>query len=153
VTLSLRDSTYMTAVKRMAAVAPDGEAAQMPEPFFNPFGASRENRHGWRTAKYPSNGPPDTVNGPSWNPIIEVISHGPRVVKLREDYLDHLPSVVITGDGPYPGVLDAAEWFFRFDDLETSLGPSVDESALIQAFETQVGLTSSERTVIYGPTT
>lgn len=150
VTLSLKDEVFMQGVRRLALAVPEGAQAVTPEPFFNPFGASREIKQGWRTKKYPSNGPPDTVSGPNWNRVIDVLSQGPRRVQFKSDYIDHLPGVVVGSDGDFPKELDIAAWFFRFEDVEQRVGTSQDETALVQAFVLDVALTPAERTVIFG---
>ncbi len=150
VTLSLKDEVYMESVDRLALASPPGSDTATPEPYFNPFGGARENKHGWRTEKYPSNGPPDTVNGPSWQPITEIVSQGPRVVRLRQGYEEHLNAIVSQTLGEAPSIVDAAVWFFRFDDIQASVGESPEEESIVQAFVTAVGLTLTERQIVFG---
>jgi hypothetical protein len=149
VTLSLQDETYMTSVRVLAAVnAPDER--ELP-PFFNPFGTKREGRRGWRTAKYPSNGPPDTVNGPGWKRVIDVLSEGPRRVRFTDDYLDHLPSVIAISEGPAPLIEDCAVWLHRGRDLDSASTPRAGSAEdLTDAFVAEVGLTPGEHTAIFG---
>ena len=150
VTLSLQDSTYMAAVQQLTAAHTDHSSAELPAPFFNPFGAARDNkRGGWRTGKYPSNGPPDTVNGPNWKNIISVLSEGPRRVEFTTDYVEHLSRVVVISDGQPPAIEDCAIWFFRVDDLEDRLAGDASVDDLTAAFIDAVGLTSGERAVIF----
>jgi hypothetical protein len=150
VTLSLKDEIYMESVDRLALASPSGSDTATPEPYFNPFGGARENKHGWRTVKYPSNGPPDTVNGPSWRPITEIVSQGPRVIRLRQGYEEHLNAIVLQIGGEAPSILDAAAWFFRFDDIQESVVESPDEESIVQAFAAAVGLTLTERQILFG---
>jgi hypothetical protein len=148
VTLSLTDATYMTAVDQLTLAAPPDYDKVITEPYFNPFGTAREGKLGWRTKKYPSNGPPDTVNGPSWQPITEIVSQGPRVVSWREGYEDHLTAIVPeTGEAP-PSLLDAAAWFYRFSDLEVVAESPSDES-ILDAFVQAIGLTPSEQAILF----
>jgi hypothetical protein len=144
------DKHFMAAINQIA-LATNDTSISVPQPFFNPFGSSREIKRGWRTKKYPSNGTCDTVTGPKWTDVFEVVSHGPREVEFQDDYVEHLQGVVMTGSGPYPKPFDIAAWFFRFDDVEAIVGSSPTEEDLVAAFEEAVGLTDDEKDVIYGP--
>lgn len=149
VTLSLADETYMSSVRAFTAVLTGPEEEELP-PFFNPFGTRREARRGWRTEKYPSNGPPDTVNGPGWKRVIEVLSEGPRRVQLTADYLDHLPKVISTADEQRPLIEDAAVWYHRNRDIESAAGERdflIDD--LIERFVAEIGLSTGERAGIF----
>lgn len=150
VTLSLQNETYMSSVQALAAVRADDDDAGLP-PFFNPFGARREARNGWRTRKYPSNGPPDTVNGPGWKRVIEVLSEQPRRVRLTVDYLEHLPKVITTSEGPAPLIEDCAVWLHRARDLEATPGHGEERSTeeLTTAFLAEVGLSQAEQVAIF----
>lgn len=149
VTLSLKDPTYMASVNQLALAAPSGSATVTPEPYFNPFGAARENKHGWRTEKYPSNGPPDTVTGANWNSITEIVSNAPRVIKLRQGYEGHLTTIVPQTGDDAPAILDAAAWFFRFEDIEGPIGTSPGDESVVDAFVAAVGLTLTERQILF----
>jgi hypothetical protein len=150
VSLSLADETYMSSVQAFARVLTNPDEVALP-PFFNPFGTMREARRGWRTEKYPSNGPPDTVNGPGWKRVIDVLSEGPRRVRLTSDYLDHLPKVISKAGGPRPSIEDSALWYYRSKDIKSVVGrveaPLYD---LVQGFVTETGLSSAERAAIFG---
>jgi hypothetical protein len=147
VTLSLRDVTYMNSVTALAAI--NGASGKGLPPFFNPFGAAREKKRGWRTGKYPSNGPPDTVNGPGWKKIIDVLSERPRRVRFTGDYLEHLVKVVLTADGVRPRIQDAAVWFYRAHDLEAFLGPNSTVDELAESFLAEIGLTTEEQDALF----
>lgn len=151
VTLSTVDDTYMRSVDALARVDPGPEEEGLP-PFFNPFGTRREARRGWRTEKYPSNGPPDTVNGPGWRGVFNVLSERPRRVQLDQDYLPHLLRVVTKTEGAPPRLLDAALWFYRAQDVDgwgvLNLDPSPGD--LMDRFVNEIGLSEEEWVTIFG---
>jgi hypothetical protein len=155
VTLSLNDQTYTDAVRTLAAVSTVAGEERLP-PYFNPFGTRHESTQGWRTAKYPSNGPPDTVNGPGWKRLIEVLSEKPRRVRFTEDYLEHLSQVIVRGGGPtrsdsWPLLEDCAIWLHRRRSVPD--GEAQDEALLdrmVATFVAEIGLTDDERQLIFG---
>jgi hypothetical protein len=149
VALSLKDEIFMTSVRQLSLASPAGSEIVTPDPYFNPFGAARDAKHGWRTKKYPSNGTADTVTGPSWQQITEIVSQPPRVVRLREGYEAHLTAIVLQSGTATPSIVDAATWFFRFDDLESTIGASPGDESITDAFTAAVGLTESERQALF----
>lgn len=151
VTLSLTDETYMSSVRALTAVYTAPGEEPLP-PFFNPFGTAREARRGWRTEKYPSNGPPDTVNGPAWKRVIDVVAERPRRVRFLSGYVGELPAVLSNLDGEPPSIEDCATWYHRDRDVDPLMGgddlrPS---AALLEAFVAETGLSALEREAIFG---
>jgi len=150
VTLSLNDTTYMASVRALTEVV-TGPGERVLPPFFNPFGTRREARRGWRTDKYPSNGPPDTVNGPSWKRVIEVLDERPRRVEFTPNYVDDLLRVFGRASGAPPTLLDCATWYFRGRDIESMVGPTTPTpEGLVDGFLADTGLTRPERARIFG---
>jgi hypothetical protein len=150
--LSLSNKAYTKAVNRVAAarLGADEDAWQPPGPFFNPFGAKRDKTRGWRSAKYPSNGPSVTVPGPSWTQVVEITSSTrPRAIGLREGYIEALPDVVLGPGDHLPMLSDLATWLFRFDDLDTALGGNLTEQQLIKSCIDLLGLTDEEIAIMF----
>lgn len=149
VTLSLNDSTYMEAVRALTAVSTTADEEPLP-PYFNPFGTKRERKLGWRSEKYPSNGPPDTVNGPRWRRVIRVLEEGPRRIRFTDDYLEHLFPVISRGKGAPPLLEDCALWLHRARPLPADEAHSeVSLGRVVEAFLEETGLTDRERQLIF----
>ncbi len=156
VTLSLGDQTYRNAVDALTRILTWAHE-EPPQPYFNPFGTARERTRGWRSKKYPSNGPPVTVPGPGWSQVIEILSQRPRRVHFTTDYLDHLPPMILRGGGPArnveppPLLDDCAVWLHRERPVE-STGVNEQEvlDRMIETFLEQTGLSDAERVLIFG---
>jgi hypothetical protein len=149
VTLSLNDRTYMAAVRTLTAVSTTDDEEPLP-PYFNPFGTKRERKLGWRTEKYPSNGPPDTVNGPRWKRVIDVISEGPRRIRFTRDYLEHLVPVIAREKGAVPLLEDCALWLHRSRSFPREEERDASRVRMVAAFLSETGLTGPERQLIFG---
>ena len=146
-----KSEPYVRAIDELARVA---DPAQSELPYFSPFGARRDKGRGFKSKKYPSNGPSDTVS--RWQarperPIELVPSTSPKEfvpVERTADELEGFLLVAAKASGPAdkPRLADLAIWFHRSTDvaaLVRSADP-LDLSALIDATVQSLGLTEVE---------
>lgn len=142
-----RATDYVAAINELTRVA-DGD----DRPYFAPFGARRDTGRGYRSKKYPSNGPSDTVSRwasrPS-RPLQHVPGTSPKEFELIPRSADELEDFFLIEEsnancsGDKPLLIDLAIWFHREskvseDDLEDA-GRGLVESAL-----TALGVTAAE---------
>lgn len=149
VTLSTKNEDFQAAMADVMSSYPVAARPANPKfasPFVNVYGTAEHSDHGFRSAKYPSNGTSVTV--PRWSKVINIHGTNPRVVSLKPDYLQHLGSLLLKNAGALPNILDSAFWLLRASDLE-SFVPMVTSEAdiytrLIQAHNERLGLDASE---------
>lgn len=150
----MKSAPFVQAIDEMALCVPREELATWDrQPFFLPFGAARDAARGYKSAKYPSNGPDNTAAGwqtTSTTPVKLVPDTRPReweiVERSGEEYAGFL-LVRSSEDGERPRLLDAACWWARFTPFESA--PS--EQALIEKLVGDLGLTEVEKSSIFEP--
>ena len=114
-------------------------------PYFQPFGYITAKSRGYKTEKYPSNGPDNTAAG--WlhraAPLVELLPDTrPRQWRIprrqREEYENFLLKV---GERSLkPRLLDAACWWLRFAELDEDAA----DNDIIERFKTDLELTDDE---------
>lgn len=128
--------------------------------YFNPFGAARSKDNGYRSDKYPSNGPSDTATGWAGSmsnpPFVAVPNSSPRAftyVAVPPTDLERAFLIAETADSSQnrkPMLSDIAVWWLRERDLESiELDASVELSDLVNTLKAEVGLTDVEITAIF----
>lgn len=147
VTLSQRDAYFMTALREFTAISSDTTT----EPFFSPFGWSRDSKsRGYRSRKYESNGPSNTVmdwHGKPNSPIERVPETRPAQVRLAERTPVQLTEFLYLSGadaGPKPRAIDVAYWWLRGTDIEGRFGDDPTETALVAAMLDDFGLHEDE---------
>jgi hypothetical protein len=128
--------------------------------YFNPFGAARSKDNGYRSDKYPSNGPSDTATGWAGSmsnpPFVAVPNSSPRAftyVAVPPADLERAFLIAETADlsqNRKPKLSDTAVWWLRERDLESiELDASVELSDLVNTLKIEVGLTDVEISAIF----
>lgn len=147
VVTGLRAPDYVKAVDELTRVADEGE-----RPHFSPFGARRDTGLGYRSKKYPSNGPSDTVSRwASWpsRPLEHVAGTSPKQFKPIFRTAHELEEILlIKGNNPKssgrkPLLIDLAIWLHRGsavsdDDLKDS------GRGLVESTKAALGVTDTE---------
>ena len=147
VTFSTNDLIFTSAVAELASTtaSPDLDSER---PYVNVFGTGAHHDHGYRTAKYITNGPGVTV--PRLETLVVKIRSRPSVVKLSSTYVDHLEELFLVAKrGKKPQLDDAACWYFRFTDVEARFGSGVTIEDLKGGFRQDLGLTDEEIGAIF----
>lgn len=152
VVTGLRSESFIKAIEELALRRPDG--TEDDNPYFVPFGAMRDATRGYRTKKFPSNGPSDTVgrwqSRSSAPPLVLVPGRKPKTYTLKERSAQELHTFFIVKhaqknfSGHRPHLLDLAVWWFRFADLEPRLGGAPTPAILMDAVTADLGLSSIE---------
>ena len=117
VVTGLRASDYVAAVDELTRVAEGDD-----RPYFSPFGARRDAGRGYKSRKYPSNGPSDTVSRwasrPS-RPLQYVSDTSPKEFELIPRSADELEEFFLIEEsnancsGDKPLLVDLAIWLHR----------------------------------------
>src|SRR5262249_36536021 len=123
-----------------------GGARAIDAPLINVFGTSGHDDRGFRTEKYRSNGTAVTV--PRWREVIDIVSERPRVIRLRDGYLNKLAPLLLKGGGERPEAADAAVWFFRHRDVN-GIGQMAD---LVARFAKEIALSQDEKAALFATT-
>lgn len=140
---------YNQAINELSAVA---DPASSERPYFLPPGARRDNGRGYRTKKYPSNGPSDTAS--RWQskndrPVELVDGTSPKEFRPIARNASELSSFFLIAEAPTapdkPRLIDLAIWYYRTTDLE-QLDPVSDQiaDALIEQTRAELGITDVE---------
>ncbi|WP_125214130.1 hypothetical protein [Streptomyces griseofuscus] len=145
---------FVQAIEELTGCAADSASiAKSENPYFNPFGAARETTSGYRTHKFPSNGPSDTVGrwqSRTGTPLRLVPDSKPKEYRFEEQTEDQLRSFFASkNSGQPPSILDTAIWWFRFTDLEQRFQHEPSENELIAATVTDLGLTGVEISALF----
>lgn len=128
--------------------------------YFNPFGAARSKDNGYRSDKYPSNGPSDTATGWAGSlsnpPFVAIADSSPRAftyVAVAASDLERAFLIAETADASQnrkPKLSDTAIWWLRERDLETAgLDDTAELSDLVNTLKTEVGLADVEIGAIF----
>lgn len=160
VILSERNKHFMQAIEELTSCnEPLGAVLDSTwhlPPYINVFGTAKHSKGPFRSAKFTSNGPADTVSkSRPWQALVEVHDERPRSVTFLGDYLTHAKSVLLKAQSPsneLPRLTDAAIWFFRATDIST-LAASKDRkgllSSLVHEFGSALHLTKEEMALFF----
>lgn len=155
VVTGIKAGPYNQAIEELTRVA---DPAQSERPYFLPPGARRDNGRGYRTKKYPSNGPSDTAS--RWQskndrPVELVDGTSPKAFRPVVRNASELSSFFLVAESSNapdkPRLIDLAIWYYRATDL-TKLSDLDDfqlASALIQETCKQCGITEEEITGLF----
>lgn len=125
----------------------------LAQPYFIPFGSQRDANRGYRNAKWPSNGPSDTVSrwqSRSSRPLVLVPDTSPKAYKFEQRTKKEFEEFFRKGyaadnsAGKKPLILDAAIWWFRFTDLVEHFSDEPTQEQLTKAFIEDTSLTDTE---------
>ena len=132
----------------------------LERPFFVPFGAGRDTGKGYRKAKWPSNGPSDTVDrwqSQTKKPLVYVPATSPKEYvfeALEERDLEKLFNIGQSRPTlEKPDLVDAAIWWFRFADLAQRFQHEPSEDELQAAFIDDLDLTDREINAVFAEPT
>jgi hypothetical protein len=150
-------SAFVDAVNEVAAtVRPDMESAWEGQPYFSPFGAARDKGRGFKSKKYPSNGPSDTVGG--WQsrpnrPLKIVEDTSPKQYLILQKSSSELADFFFpkSSTGQRPSLVHFAYWWLRFADLEARFGLDPTDGEMVAATVTDFGLTQVEIDSLFEP--
>lgn len=155
----MKSLPFVDAIRELASATADASTEAWPhQPFFVPFGASRDSARGYKTRKYPSNGPDNTVQ--NWQTQgFESIQLVPRTsphewevdiasAQELESFLLRRAAAKAARD-ERPRLLDSAMWWFRFAEF----AKPVSEHELVSNFISDLGLSKEEYEAIFEPVT
>lgn len=145
-----RSEPYVAAIDELSRVASPTESEL---PYFSPFGARRDRGRGYKSKKYPSNGPSDTVS--RWQsrpdrPIDFVPDTSPKQflpVSRSASELEGFLLVAARSSGPSdkPRLSDLAAWCHRGADVSALVTEGVVPVVqLIESTVADLGLTTVE---------
>jgi len=151
-----RSAAFVYAIEELALAVPFDELDSWgQQPFFLPFGARRDKAHGYKSAKYPSNGPDNTAAGwqtQTFTPVRLVPDTSPRQWTVETGTEEQLANFLLVRSssaenfsGEKPRLLDAAVWWHRFtlfDDTPT-------EEQLVERFVQGLELPDVERVAVF----
>lgn len=154
-----KSTNYVAAIDELSRVALPAESEL---PYFSPFGARRDKGRGFKSKKYPSNGPSDTVN--RWQsrpdrPIDFVSGTSPKEfvpVTRSADELEGFLLIAAKASGPTdkPLVADLAVWYHRAADIEPlDGGAGVTLDKLVEVTVADLGMTDVELAGLFASTT
>lgn len=160
VVTGMASAPFQQAIQEWARVRPDDEPAPH---FFNPFGSAGTTDNGFRSDKYPSNGPSDTASGWAASlaspPFVAVPGSSPRAFTFVAIAGGELEKAFLRAEGTNPDknkkprVSDAAIWWLRSRDLDTlGLTDQAELSDLVSTLRSEVGLSDVEESALFEPT-
>jgi hypothetical protein len=153
IALSMSNQHYMQAIKElMEWPVVEMEPAERLLPYYNPFGTGGHENRGYRSPKYPSNGPSVTARGTGFSKITTLSGTNPSVLSFKPDYQENLPAILLkAGGGPLPILADVGVWYHRAADLseyaETS--PAQLLARLASTTTDALGLSSEEVALLF----
>lgn len=151
---SSKNVAFTESMRDLAATFPLSSVAATPngfQPFVKVWGTA--NAEKYISQKWQSNGPAVTLAGSKWSASIRISGSKPRRGSLTPSYMEDLPGLILKANGPLPGLLDSALWYFRGTDVEGRLGAIADVGVLCQrlreAFIGDLGLTDEEQGLLF----
>lgn len=154
-------SSYIQAVNDLAALdpswigtttRPEGGGANV---YFKPFGSDRVRDKGYVSAKFWSNGSPDTVSrwsGRNSRILTLVEGSSPKAFTFGSAPASELAPLMLqlkAANTAKPALLDLAIWLYRFSDLEELTGSgNPSEQFLCEMATKNLGLTQDEITTL-----
>jgi len=146
VAIAEREPAYIDALKQLALCGSD----RAPNPYLNIFMLS-DTRSGYRSAKFPSNGPNSTIDGNPWRKVVGLdTSKNPREASLLPGYEGEIEKLALkaSNSSAKPKIDDVAIWYFRGDDISGVAGASPTPEDKLRALRAQfiadLGLTPAE---------
>lgn len=139
VTTGVTSPTYTSAIDQVARCEPGSPTWSANLPYYSPFGADRDKGKGFKSKKYPSNGPSDTAsrwqNRGDGAPLESVPGTSPKQFRFVAQSATKLSAFFLMADAVEdpqlrPTLADTAVWWFRTTDLEARFGkknPSIDD--------------------------
>jgi hypothetical protein len=148
IALSTRNQHYMQAIRDlMEWPVREMEPAERLLPYFNPFGTADHEDRGYRSPKYPSNGPSVTARGSAFSKITTLSGTNPSILSFKPGYQTLLPSILLKAAGDLPNFADAAIWFHRSRDVSAHSEKPASEFLTALMVETKNAL-SLEQSVV-----
>lgn len=146
---------FTTAVLEVAGIAVGG-LGWSGSPYFSPFGYSRDSGKGYKSSKYPSNGPADAATG--WQsrpngPLELVAGTRPRAFRIVPRDAAELSGFFCLSRESLlkASLLDLAIWWFRATDLHTRFASDPSDAELVAAVVEDLDLTQAERDGLFEP--
>lgn len=146
VAIAEREPAYIEALNQLALCGSE----KAPNPYINIFALS-DTKNGYRSAKFPSNGPNSTIDGNPWRKVVGLdTTKNPREASLLTGYEGEIERLALkaSSSSPKPNIDDVAIWYFRSADIAevatASLSPAQKLDALRTRFATDMGLTPAE---------
>jgi hypothetical protein len=140
---------YNQAIDELSRVA---DPANSERPYFLPPGARRDSGRGYRTKKYPSNGPSDTAS--RWQskndrPIELVDGTSPKefrpVARNASELATFFLNAETSAAPDKPRLIDFAIWYHRASDLDSlDVEPDQLVAALVARAQAEIGITDVE---------
>lgn len=125
-------------------------------PYYSPFGAGRDARSGgFKSQKYPSNGPSDTVGrwqSRSSTPLILVPNTRPKAYRLSSGTPEEVANFLFSGnkDLPLPTAADVAIWWYRAQDIEALIqDQNLSTDRLVEGFQDAHSMSESEMRALF----
>jgi hypothetical protein len=157
VVTGMASQPFQQAIREWARIRSDTEPAPH---FFNPFGGASSADNGFRSDKYPSNGPSDTASGWAASlespPFVAVAGSSPRAFTFVKIPGSELEKAFLRAEGTDPDknkkprITDTAVWWLRGRNLEPLGISEQDElSDLVSVLRSEVGLTSPEESALF----
>ena len=118
---------FVLALDELTKCLPSGTSGAVENPYYNPFGA----KAGYRSPKFVSNGPSNTMHG--WgnqadSPFELNIQKSPKAISRRTLSQAQLRKFLLLkdGEGRRPRLIDTAVWYYRAADVELVVCLSFD---------------------------
>ncbi|SFT92660.1 hypothetical protein SAMN04487904_113118 [Actinopolyspora lacussalsi subsp. righensis] len=156
-----RSSHYTTAINEFALWVIDIPPSDVDNPYFIPFGSTRDKTRGYRSAKFPSNGSSDTVS--RWQqrsraPLLSVPNTKPKEYyfanpKAHDLESFFMPSASSDSSENKPQILDSAIWWFRSTDLYTIFDHNPTDEEVTNKFIDDTGLNDNEIRALFSSDT
>jgi len=153
VSITQSEDAYIKALDQLASCHSD----KAPNPYINIFSIT-DSSHGYRSAKFKSNGTGSTISNNPWNPVIELTSEKPRKASLRPGYENHLETLLLKASSgeQNPSLDEVALWYHRADDVQGlvagAASPAQRLASLRAHFVSDVGLTAAEISHLFDTT-
>lgn len=146
VAIAEREPAYIQALEQLALCGSD----KAPNPYINIFALS-DSKNGYRSAKFPSNGPNSTIDGNPWRKVVGLdTTKNPREASLLSGYESEIERLALkaSSSSPKPNLDEVAIWYFRGEDVggvaTSGLTPEQKLNALRARFVADMGLTPAE---------
>lgn len=154
VTTGTSTPTFVTAVHEVAGTSAPSASTWDGQTFFSPFGANRDKGLGFKSKKYPSNGPSDTVA--RWQsrperPLQIIEGTSPKQYAFVQRSAEELTNYFRpnAANGPLPSLLDLAIWWHRFTDVEAEFGHEPTAAELIERTVAAFGFSDLEVAALF----
>ena len=154
IAFSSNDEHFTGGMKDLAATYPPETNDFVPanvKPFVKIFGTSGAEKY--VSSRWTTNGPADALSGPRWNSVIQITGSRPRRGSFKPGYEAELPDLLLKAGQDMPSITDAAVWYHRAVNLETSGVTIADVAQLDQqlrdSFQKHLQLTNNEIAALF----